>query len=267
MITINQEVCIGCGKCVSDCFPREIKLVDKKAQTRGKRCIECGHCIAVCPVNAITLEGYDMDEVLEAKEHNVNLDPETYLNHMKFRRSIRKFKDTAVSKEEIETILDAGRFSPTGGNMQNVSYTVIMNEIDSVKDKIFEELKAMGEAAKKSGNPISWYSVLWIKMYEEYKKAGTDRLFFQAPAVIVVSSDSPQSGCLAAAHMETMIYSMGLGMLYSGFSQRAINHSAELREYLQIKEGYEVQTVLIIGHPDVSYVRTVPRKKADVIWK
>ena len=103
-------------------------------------------------------------------------------------------------------------------------------------------------------------------MYNKFKSEGTDELFFDVGTAIVVSSDSPQAALIAAAHMETMGYSLGLGMVYSGFTTRAIEHSAKLQEYLGLKEGYRVWAVMAIGYPKVKYQRTVPRKKADVLW-
>ena len=62
MVKINQELCIGCGKCAADCLAMNIVVEDGKAQVK-KECIECGHCAAMCPVDAVSLEGYDMDDV------------------------------------------------------------------------------------------------------------------------------------------------------------------------------------------------------------
>ncbi|MCI8326961.1 MAG: 4Fe-4S binding protein [Lachnospiraceae bacterium] len=266
MIQIDQEKCIGCGKCASDCFPRDIVITDQKAVPKSKNCIECGHCIAVCPTNAVTLLNYDMEEVSDCRAEDSYIDPAVYLNHLKSRRSIRQFQKTPVTKEQIHMILEAGRFSPTGSNAQNVSYFISQKGLDDFKSNIFDELKVISEEAIRTGNIVSSYVYQWPKMHEEFKKDGVDRLFFGANTVIVISSASPQSACLAAAHMETMIYSLGLGMLYSGFSTRAINHSPELQTYINLKDGYQVYAVLVIGHPDVEYLRTVPRKSADVTW-
>ena len=41
------------------------------------------------------------------------------------RRSIRKFLDKEIEKEKIEKIIEAGRWTPTGKNAQDVSYIVI----------------------------------------------------------------------------------------------------------------------------------------------
>jgi len=35
------------------------------------------------------------------------------------RRSIRKFKNTPISKEIVDEMLEAARLSPSGGNAQN----------------------------------------------------------------------------------------------------------------------------------------------------
>ena len=59
----------------------------------------------------------------------------------------------------------------------------------------------------------------------------------------------------------------GLAMLYSGFSARAIMHSPALQKELALKENYQVYAVLVVGCPDVNYLRTVPRKSADVVWR
>lgn len=99
-------------------------------------------------------------------------------------------------------------------------------------------------------------------MYDSFKTEGADGPFFRTGTVIAVSSDSPQATAIAPAHMETMVYALGLGMIYSGFTTRAVNHSAKLQKYLGLQEHYKVWTVLVIGF---KYQRTVPRKKADVI--
>lgn len=120
MIRIDKEKCMGCGQCVRDCFPGEIKIENNKAVPKDYNCIECGHCIAVCPRNAIILENYRMEDVIELDVIDTQIDPEVYLNHLKSRRSIRQFKNVPVSENELKMILNAGRYSPTGGNLQNV---------------------------------------------------------------------------------------------------------------------------------------------------
>ena len=266
MVVFDHEKCIGCGLCAKDCFPKAIRITENKAHFVKKNCMECGHCIAVCPRSAVSIDDLDMGEVLELENISSDIDPKIYLNHLKARRTIRSFSDRAVSAGQIHMILDAGRFSPTGGNSQTVAYHVFKDKLPEFRSLIMDELKAMGDEARITGDKVSWYSDLWLDMYDSFKNKGTDHLFFHAGTVIVVSSDSPQAAIIASAHMETMVYSLGLGMLYSGFTTRAVSHSAKLQEYLGLRDNYKVWTVLVIGYPAVKYQRTVPRKNADVIW-
>lgn len=57
IITIDKEVCNGCGLCVSACHEGAIGLVDGKATLlRDDYCDGLGNCLPACPVNAITFE-------------------------------------------------------------------------------------------------------------------------------------------------------------------------------------------------------------------
>lgn len=267
MLIIDQNRCIGCGQCVKECFGFHIYMNEKKVVELPGSCMACGHCVAVCPTGSIALENHDMSEVIEKKEVESVIHPDTYLNHLKLRRSIRQFKNEAVSKETVEQIIEAGRYSPTGGNMQNVQYIVIKKDIDTIKDMIMEELKIMAEEFEKMDGPYKKYGKLWFEMYDEYKENGTDKVFFNTDTVILVASNTPQSAIISAAHMETMIYALDLGMVYSGFTCSAVMHSAKLKEFLGLKEGYSVHAALVLGHPAVDYVRSVPRKEAVVEWR
>jgi nitroreductase/NAD-dependent dihydropyrimidine dehydrogenase PreA subunit len=270
MITINENKCIGCGLCARDCFTKDIQVIENKAKSKEIRCIECGHCIAVCPKNAITLDNYPMSEIVEYKKGEFNIDENQYLRSLKYRRTIRQFSNKQVENEKIKKIIEAGRYSPTGGNQQNVSFCVVREDIDVLRNMTLEELNKIATLStkEKEKTNVSWYWDLWKQMYQEYHNENRkDGLFFDAGTVILVLSESVQNACIAAAHMETMVYAQGLGMLYSGFFTRAVAHSKEMKEYLQLKQGQEVVACLVIGYPNIQYQRTVPRKEAEIIWK
>ena len=61
---VNQDVCIGCGRCVPYCPVRAISIVNRKAVIDQEVCVECGTCgrknnIVKCPVRAL----YERDDV------------------------------------------------------------------------------------------------------------------------------------------------------------------------------------------------------------
>jgi len=124
MIIIDKEKCIGCGACVPDCFTRYISLVDGKVEPTGRVCMSCGHCTAVCPTKAITLEGADESEIMEYDKDKFFVDKDNFMNYLKFRRSVRQFEQREVDPKLLAKVLEAGRYTPTGSNYQNVRYIV-----------------------------------------------------------------------------------------------------------------------------------------------
>lgn len=273
MYIVNQEKCIGCGKCVTDCFPRDIKLNDRgKAEIRNKTCIGCGHCIAICPVNAVVSDTLDMAEVIDYNKETFDISPENLMNFIRFRRSIRHFKSEAVSAEDLKAIIDAGRYTQTGGNLQDVGFIVISDKLQDLKTLVYDSLNEAAEVIIKAfeeGKSDSYgYAKLWQVMYEAFKKdpIENDRLFFNAPSIIVVTANSVVNGALASSNMELMINAMGLGTMFSGFFIRAAQINPAISDFIGVTDHSKIATCIVVGHPDVKYQRTVPRNKANITW-
>ena len=69
---VNDDLCIGCGKCVKQCHTYAAYLNDdKKARRKVELCIGCGVCAHFCPQNAISM--------LEGKERIVRIPPKKKL--------------------------------------------------------------------------------------------------------------------------------------------------------------------------------------------
>lgn len=272
MINIDVERCTGCGQCVKDCFLMDIEIIDDKAKPNNLSCIKCGHCIAVCPENAVSTDEYDMMDVIDYNKGEFTVDANNLLNFIKFRRTTRQFKNKEVEKEKLVKIIEAGRFTQTGSNSQDVSYTVVRQGLEQLKELTLKTLKSMGEELLEKAKPedlrLRRFANMWINFYQEYKKDSTkDGLFFNAPAIIVVSAGSEVDGALASSNMELMTNALGLGTFFSGFFVRAAQVNQEIRQLLEIDDNKKIVTCMVIGYPDVRYLRTVPRKKADVSWK
>jgi len=56
-LTLNAEVCIGCGACVDVCPHAVFRIVKGKAEiARKATCMECGACAMNCPVGALSVK-------------------------------------------------------------------------------------------------------------------------------------------------------------------------------------------------------------------
>jgi NAD-dependent dihydropyrimidine dehydrogenase PreA subunit len=54
---LDQQTCIGCGRCLQVCPHRVFTLHGQKASIREKDdCMECGACALNCPVKAIAVD-------------------------------------------------------------------------------------------------------------------------------------------------------------------------------------------------------------------
>lgn len=272
MFNINRDTCIACKQCIKDCPINDILLQEGKAYIKNENCMKCGHCIAICPTKAVSTDDYNMDEVKEYNKQDFEIPADNLLNFIKFRRSIRKFKDKEVEIEKLEKIIEAGRFTQTGTNSQDVSYTVVTNKLGALRDLTYEILNEKGKYILSHLTPetahLERYATLWTQMYIAHKENPKqfDRLFFNAPAAIIVTAHNELNGALASSNMELMVDALGLGTFFNGFFQFAANDNKEIMDLLEIGDGKKIVTCMVIGYPDVTYQRTVPRKKADIKW-
>ena len=250
-VIIDKEKCIGCGKCVADCVSEKLKITDGKAEFMYERCIQCGHCYAICPSGAVTMANY-RDYEGEKAFDVTEIDSDKLLLAMKSRRTIRKFTDKEIPMEDIEKIIEAGRYCPTGTNSQDFHFTVLRDFIPGIENECVKFFRG----AVKFASPLKKY-IGNISI--------DDSFFFKgSSAVIVVSGKGSTSACLASSYMELLAATMGIGVLYSGFFVAAARLNPKIKRMLCLPKGYSPVTCLVLGYPDVKYERIPPRNEAKI---
>lgn len=249
-VNIDTDKCIGCGKCAKVCVAHNIVINQKKAGTVLDDCVMCGQCSAVCPTKAVTLSGFDAAQM--DKTEDIRLNPVDVLNVIRFRRTIRQFKQKEIPKEVIGQILEAGRLTHTAKNMQDVSFVVLdkeKNRIEQLAVSLFRKIKPLADLS----SPMARRNQIHDHFF-----------FFHAPIAIVILAKDKTNGILAAQNMEFVAEANGLGVLYSGFFTMAANHSHKIKKAIQVPKGKRVAMTLVFGYPDVKFLRSVQRKKLDV---
>ena len=220
---IDQDLCTGCGVCVSICPDRIIDLDSSdKALVKGETCMQCGHCYAVCPVEAVVVPFLEPPISLHSVEVNESglrdepLSPLALIELMKRRRSCRLYQDRPVDRVVLDDLLRAAVTAPSGTNSQGWKF-VVLNSRDQVVELGEVTAGFYRRLNRKAANPVvrallnlignpalsNYYDNYFDTVEEALKgwdRSREDRLFHGAPAAILgpVAIQPPcQCACVA----------------------------------------------------------------------
>lgn len=260
-ISFDLEKCVGCKLCVKEC-PIKVIKVDrrKKAHFVAEKCLECGHCFAVCPQNAVIMNNFNTRDLDEIGEDNF-VDSEKLMQHLMARRTIRQYSDKVVDMDTIKKIIEAGRYSPTGVNKQDVRYVVLQRDVDLFENEALKQFEKLQKVSKVAGKVVKLpYDLSQFNLKKGF-------MFKGAPIVILVVSTSVVDGTLAIMNMELMAESLGLGTLYTGLFVRAVKVSKKLKSMIGLRKNEKVVMGLAIGYSDVKFTRIAPKKEANIVLR
>ncbi len=157
------------------------------------------------------------------------------LETIRSRRSVREFTDQTVSDQQIEQILEAGRWAPSGLNNQPWRFVVVRNS----------DLKERLAACTTYARVMRAANVLIAVLLD--KKVMYDR-----------TKDVQATGA-CIQNMLLAIHDMGLGACWMG---EILNRHEEAEEVLGVSNSLELMVVLAVGYPK-SGIRSSSRKSLD----
>jgi len=270
-LTVDQKTCKKDGRCVEVCPMRILKLSENDRLPEfipggAERCINCGHCLAVCPHGSISLSTMSVNDAV-LLNHEALPNPAQVELFLKSRRSIRAYKDTPVSTEAIEKLLDIARYAPSGINRQPVNWSVIMGKerVLALSECVVAWMQ--GLLAEKS--PLA-ESLHFDHLIDSWKK-GEDRICRQAPCLIFaygLKDDPmvPQACTIAATYLELAAFGSGLGACWAGYATMAINTSPAVRKCVGLSPRAVAGAGMMVGFPKYRYVRIPSRNTARIKW-
>lgn len=169
------------------------------------------------------------------------------LTAMKERRSIRKFKPDMPQKEDLEKIIEAGRYAASGKGQQATLTLAVTNR--ELRDQIAADNCKIGG---------------WQEGFDP---------FYGAPAILIVLAEKSwpthvYDGSLVMGNMMLAAHSLGLGSIWIHRAKEEF----ELEKYKQLLTSLGVSGEWEgIGHCAVGYFdgespKAAPRKDGKVFW-
>lgn len=283
-ITADPAKCERCGSCERVCPSEAFAWAGEEiAVLHVGWCIKCGHCVAACPNGALSHSAFEKGGFLDV-EGRAPVGFEDLQKLFIYRRSCRRFRDEPVSKEDLEKLLEAARYSPTATNAQNVRY-VILDDKESIRrlaEKTAQHYLRLERGLnnpfvrfaiglKEGARTVSAYRYHISAIAERFKAVlkGEDKLFFGAPTLIIVAASGmphlASAGCnLAAMHLLLAAESMGLGACYNGYALTALVRDKKTRSMIGAGRGYRPWAVIAVGKPAGEFFKAPPRRKRRV---
>lgn len=182
------------------------------------------------------------------------------LELMKYRRSIRKYQDKQISREDLQQIIEAGLYAPNAGGGQRSIIVGIHNR--ELCGKIGRLNLARFNRSKLAGSYVS-----------KEQPSAIDNLaiqngFYGAPAVCVIFAQKnflysiPDAFC-CAENMALMAAGLGISSCIVARGEETFDNEtgeALLQEW-EIPTNYIARCFVVLGYCDGAYPESKPRKE------
>ncbi len=171
------------------------------------------------------------------------------LKVLESRRSCRKFKKEMISEEDLNAILRAGTYAPTGMNKQSPVIIAVTNE--KLRNEISEENRKIGG---------------WDEGFDP---------FYGAPVILIVLADKAVSpnyiydGTLVMGNLLNAAESLGLGSIWIHRAKQEFesDFGKKILEKLGIKGDFEGIGHVALGYKDEGGTKEAAPRKENYIYR
>ncbi|MFV0423711.1 nitroreductase family protein [Oleidesulfovibrio sp.] len=267
ILSVDQNLCIGCEECVRDCRMNIIRMeqeVPAIAARREKYCIKCFHCLAVCKPGALSIHGVSPEQCTPVKGRFPALDAMEIL--VKGRRSVRSFSQKQVDKDLIHRLIHAASHAPTGKNNRGLLFTVV-DDADTMRTLRTEVMEGIRETLRQgSSHPEAAFFEAALARWDD----GQDIIFRGAPHLLWVTAPATNTTAhvdpyIALSTFELLANSAGLGTLWCGFAKWAMADMVpQVAKRMNIPEDHHTGYVMMFGKPAIRFHRTVEHGPATI---
>lgn len=189
------------------------------------------------------------------------------INTILSRRSIRKYKDRQIGDDELNIILEAAKYAPSGSNSQTRHFIALQN-----KEKLLELNGYIRVAFKEY--PLDENTYRSIRTGKTAAAHDEYNFYYHAPTLIVVTDEENYGNAMAdsACAIENMMLaaaSLNLGTCWIN-QVRWMRNDPAVRNFM-LKSGmpdnHTVFGSVAVGHRDGDIPPAMPRKQNITVIK
>jgi nitroreductase/NAD-dependent dihydropyrimidine dehydrogenase PreA subunit len=272
LFQIDAQLCQQDGICAATCpvgiiHMDETSRLPKPTREAEELCIGCGHCVAVCPKGALS-HRLMTSEACPPVQREWILSPERVAHFLRFRRSIRNYRDDVVDRHLIKNLIEIARYAPSGHNVQPVKWLLLYDpeEVQRFAGLVVDWMRHLVQA----GDPLA--EALHMDRVVRFWEEGLDRICRHAPHMIVVHAPkaertAPAACTLALSYLELAAPSFGLGACWAGYFNAAAIFWPPMQQALDLPEGDISYGAMMIGYPKYAYHRMPLRTNPTITWR
>jgi nitroreductase len=159
------------------------------------------------------------------------------LDFLKKRNSVRQYEPRTVEKEQLEAIIDAARFAPTGRNEQPWEFVVVTDAT------LRQRIAGLTDHGRFIANASACIIVFCrdTKYYLEDGSAATTYILLAATA-------------------------LGLGSCWVAGDKKS--YAEEIRKILEVPENYRLISIVPLGYPAPNNSKATKRSLTEVLhWE
>jgi len=186
------------------------------------------------------------------------------LENILFRRSVREFKPEQIKKEELDAILLAAQYAPSGSNSQSWIFTVLQN-----KELLLELNESVSESIKTLDIDDNYPAKINAKKRAEN---GIFMMYYDAPTLVIVSNlkDYTNNKADCACAIENMFLaatSLGIGSCWINQVSWVYDKepTRKVLSKLNIPDSHMIGGCVALGYPVHFDLKAAPRREGT-IW-
>jgi nitroreductase len=175
------------------------------------------------------------------------------------RRSVREFTEEPVDQATLRLLIEAAIQAPSAVNEQPWSFSIVRDK--AVLAQISKNSKAHLLKSPPNGS--------LSKHFQELLSDPAFNIFYQAPALIVISSVTQgpwavENCALAAENLMLAAHAHGLGTCWIGFAQTWLG-TDDGKASIELSPNCVPVAPIIVGHPK-SAPPPVIRREPEIRW-